>query len=127
MTELEAVLNYERYLKTERGFSNYTVLNYMNDIAEYRKFLLDNKFGDVFDISQNVARYYLSFMNKELNFKASSVSRKLSSLRGFYKFLMAENARGDLPFQSAAAFSSNWIEIRNIYFIQCLICSFPLF
>lgn len=90
MTELEAVLNYERYLKTERGFSNYTVLNYMNDIAEYRKFLLDNKFGDVFDISQNVARYYLSFMNKELNFKASSVSRKLSSLRGFYKFLMAE-------------------------------------
>lgn len=90
MTELEAVLDYERYLKSERGFSNYTVINYMDDINEYRKFLSDNKFGNVFDITQNIARYYLSFMNKDLNYKPSSVSRKLSSLRGFYKYLMRE-------------------------------------
>lgn len=90
MNELEAVLNYERYLKNERGFSNYTVINYMDDINEYRKFLSDNKFGNVFEVTQNVARYYLSFMNKDLNLKPSSVSRKLSSLRGFYKYLMRE-------------------------------------
>ena len=90
MTELEVVLNYERYLRNERGFSNYTVLNYINDVNDFRKFLLDNGFGSCLEISQNVARYYLSYMNKEVSFKASSVSRKLSSLRGFYKFLMAE-------------------------------------
>lgn len=90
MNELEAVLDYERYLKNERGFSNYTVINYMDDINEYRKFLSDNKFGNVFEVTQNVARYYLSFMNKDLNLKPSSVSRKLSSLRGFYKYLMRE-------------------------------------
>lgn len=90
MTEIDAVLSYERYLRNERGFSNYTVLNYINDINDFRKFLFDNDFGNALEITPNIARYYLSYMNKEMNFKASSVSRKLSSLRGFYKFLMAE-------------------------------------
>lgn len=89
MNEVEAVLAFEEYLKSERCYSNYTVINYMNDINEFRGFLKDNSFGDVFHISPTIARYYLTFMNRQLNYKPTSVSRKLSSIRSFYKYLMS--------------------------------------
>ena len=103
MTEIEAVIAYEEYLRNERGYSEYTVINYMNDINDYREFLKKNKFKDIFSISQTISRYYLTYLNKDLKLKATSIQRKLSSVRGFYKFLMKENLVSTNYFQDVAS------------------------
>lgn len=89
INEYEAVDKYIEYLKVERNYSKYTVLNYVNDINEFIDFLNESDLGDIFRIKQNVTRYYVYHLSKK-NYKATSISRKLSSLRGFYRFMLSE-------------------------------------
>lgn len=80
--------NYYKYLKNEKNYSNYTILNYINDILEFNNFMKENSFGDLIGIGSNIPRYYLSYLNQK--YSPRSVARKLSSLRGFYNFLLRE-------------------------------------
>ena len=89
MDELDAIYMFKDYIENERGYSSYTVLNYINDINDFRDFLKENDFGDIFSIEQIHTRYYKSYLNKK-NYKSRSIARKMSSLRSFYKFLLAE-------------------------------------
>lgn len=102
MTENEAVLKYEEYLETERNYSFYTVSNYIKDIEEFRSFLSSNELGSLFKIKQNVTRYYLFHLSKE-NYKSRSIARKMSSLRGFYRFLLAEGLVDNNVFQEVTS------------------------
>ena len=75
--------------KVKWSYSKYTVLNYINDINEFMTFLKESDLGNIFKIKQNVTRYYVFHLSKK-NYKPSSISRKLSSLRGFYRFMLQE-------------------------------------
>ena len=88
MTDSDMIDKFQEYLEVERGYSNYTVLNYMNDIAEFCDYLKAKKFNGITRVTVNIARYYLMELNKL--YKPTSVSRKLSSLRGMYRFFIAE-------------------------------------
>lgn len=88
MTDSEMIDKFQGYLEVERGYSNYTVLNYMNDIAEFCDYLKSKKFNGITRVTVNIARYYLMELNKL--YKPTSVSRKLSSLRAMYRFFVAE-------------------------------------
>ena len=48
MNELDAVYMFKDYIDQERNYSEYTVLNYINDINEFRRFLKENDFSEVF-------------------------------------------------------------------------------
>ena len=87
--EYEALDRFSEYLAVERSYSKYTVLNYINDINEFMTFLKESDLGNIFKIKQNVTRYYVFHLSKK-NYKPSSISRKLSSLRGFYRFMLQE-------------------------------------
>lgn len=83
----EAIEKYRIYLDAERNYSNYTVLNYLNDINEFKDFLSSNEFGYLVSVNKpNIARYYISFLS-EKNYKKKSIARKISSLRSFYRYL----------------------------------------
>lgn len=88
--EREKVINeYLEYLKYQKNYSDYTVLNYKNDILEFFDYLsrenLNYKTIEYSDI-----RFYLMYLKDDKHDDNSSVSRKLSSLRGLYKYMANE-------------------------------------
>ena len=84
------------YLKYQKNYSNYTITNYYKDIEEYYKFLDTNKFK-YNDVDYDKCIKYLNFLNDN-NYSKSSISRKLSSLRTFYKYLVLNNYISNNPF-----------------------------
>ena len=81
-----------RYLQVEKNTSPLTVKNYAADISLFSNFLAERLGKDfqwqkigVLDI-----RAYLALLNKE-KYARTTIARRISSLRSFYKFLMREN------------------------------------
>ena len=84
------------YLDNQRNYSDYTILNYKKDIEEYYEFLNEKKYTfDNMDYKKCID--YLLFLEKK-ELKKTSVSRRLSSLRTFYKFLVLNNYTDSNPF-----------------------------
>lgn len=81
--------DYLEYLKYQKNYSDYTVANYEQDIIEYFSYL-DRECLDYQKILYSDLRFYLMYLKDEKKDKNSSIDRKLSSLRGFYKFLANE-------------------------------------
>lgn len=88
MDDNKIINNYYQYLKDERNYSKYTIGSYLRDIKEFQNFLKTNSFGELILINNNIPRYYLAYLNRK--YSTRSVARKLSSLRGFYNFLVRE-------------------------------------
>ena len=84
------------YLKKQKNYSDYTINNYYKDLIEYSLFLNNNNYKfDKMDYKKCID--YLRYLDgKEL--KRTSISRKLSSLRTFYKYLVLNNEVLTNPF-----------------------------
>lgn len=74
------------YLKYEKNYSDYTCTNYKKDLCEYNSFLMENNLNYK-KIKYDDTVKYLKFLNNKNNSK-TSISRKLSALRSFYKYLV---------------------------------------
>ena len=85
----EIIESYKAPLEVERGYSYYTTLNYINDITEFTDYLNKNKFKGICNCTVNIARFYLMYLNDQ-KYKPTSIARKLSSLRGLYRFMVSE-------------------------------------
>ena len=77
---------YIRYLEIEKNASPYTILNYRKDLDEFKKFLGETP---VENADYLTLRKFLSVL-KEKGLKSRSISRKLSCLRSFFRFLNRE-------------------------------------
>ena len=78
--------DYLRYIKTVKKYSDYTIINYQEDIEEFNKYLNNSS---ILDINYETVSLYLEHLYK-LKLNRNSISRKLSSLRGFYEYLKKE-------------------------------------
>lgn len=84
------------YLEYERGYSVHTVKNYEADLDEFLSFLDSKKITNIKKVDYHLVREYLSYLHdKEL--KNKSVSRKISTLRSFFKFLKSNDYIDDNP------------------------------
>lgn len=101
-SDQEIINSYRDYLEVERGYSIYTVKNYLDDIDEFVRYLKGNRIDSICNVSINVARYYLMELNRN-SYKATSVSRKLSSLRGLYRFMIMEGFTDTNVFNEVSA------------------------
>lgn len=82
----EELDKYLDYLEFEKNYSKYTITSYYNDIKEFLEYL--NREGlDYKNIEYSDIRFFLIYLKDELKLDNSSIDRKLSSLRGFYKYL----------------------------------------
>ena len=88
--------SFTSYLKNQRNYSDYTINNYYEDLIEYSLFLNENnlKYNDM-DYKKCID--YLRYLDGK-NLKKTSISRKLSSLRSFYKFLVLNDKSKNNPF-----------------------------
>ena len=102
INDQEIILKFKESLESERGYSSYTVSNYLDDIDDFTSFLKTNKIDSICNITNNIARYYLMDLNKN-SYKATTVSRKLSSLRSLYRFMIMEGYTDNNPFNEVSA------------------------
>ena len=81
-----ALSNYLQYLESEKRTSPHTITAYKADIESFRSFL-DEEFDQpkLIEASPQMVRSWMACLI-ESNKVPRSVNRKLSSLRGFYKF-----------------------------------------
>lgn len=80
---------YLEYLKVERKYSDKTIISYKDDLIEYNEFLLNN-FTNILDISSEITQMYMKYLY-DRGITKSSISRKLSSIRGLYNYLIRED------------------------------------
>ena len=82
--------DYLEYLKYQKNYSDYTVENYKHDIIEYLEYLNSENLNFK-DIEYSDIRFFLMYLKDTKKDDNSSINRKLSSLRGFYKYLANNN------------------------------------
>ena len=81
--------SYLDYLKYQKNYSDYTILSYKDDIIEYLDYLNSENL-DYLDIEYSDIRFFLMYLKDTKKDNNSSIDRKLSSLRGFYKYMANE-------------------------------------
>jgi len=80
---------YVRHLTVERGLSPFTIRNYSTDIIGFFDFLSFEQLNSLDDVTPSVIRRYLGKLLDEGIVRAS-ISRKMSSLRSFFRYLVQE-------------------------------------
>ena len=88
------------YLKLERNYSDRTVSSYLSDLELFRRFLDDTEHGlDPANADRDMIRMWVVYM-MEKGESSTTVNRRLSSLRTFYRYL---RGRGILESSPAAS------------------------
>ncbi len=82
------------YLKTERGYSEHTLINYSADLGQFTQFIAPVLGKPVEavrpgQITHLVIRHYLGHLQK-LGRSRATIARKLAVLRTFFKFLLRQ-------------------------------------
>lgn len=92
----ESIEEFLRYLLIDKGYSENTINSYRIDLE---KFLDYNKNKDINNISNNDIKEYVKWLKKN-NLNEKSISRNISCLKSFYKFLVIEKIVKDNPSES---------------------------
>jgi integrase/recombinase XerC len=85
------------YLIHERHYSELTKSAYQEDIHSFNSFLKETGDEDFFKVSLTDARIYLGHLT-DAGYSRASISRKISSLRAFYQFLLNNELVKENPF-----------------------------
>ncbi|MCP4482707.1 MAG: tyrosine recombinase XerC [bacterium] len=88
--------NFIDYLKIEKNVSEHTLINYQSDLEQFLEFLI-KKDKDFQDIDRLLGREYLAMLAAQ-NYKPNSIARKVSAIKSFYKFLIAEKEINETNF-----------------------------
>lgn len=89
-------MDYQHYLKIERGLSQNSISGYTRDIRKLQQYLEENNL-DVSprDIGQEAVQQFVYELAKTV--AAKSQARIISGLRGFFNYLIFEDYRADNP------------------------------
>lgn len=82
-----------KYLKVVKKDSNYTIINYKDDLEELYDF-----YTDLLNINETVVSEYLEYLYSK-NLNRNTISRKLSAIRSFYNYLLKEDIIKLNPFK----------------------------
>ena len=110
MNLIHAIDKFSAYLINEKNYSKHTLMNYIKDLNDLYSFIaksledttpkIELKYIDEATLKSFIAAFVL---NKELKYSKRTISRKISTLKSFYKFLnrkklFAENPSRNLVF-----------------------------
>lgn len=83
---MKEVDNFLHYLKDELNYSEYTIKNYQLDLTDFFKYINSCKINYL-DIENIHVRGYLKYLDS-CNLKNTTISRRISTLRTFYNYLL---------------------------------------
>ncbi|MDT2816380.1 tyrosine recombinase XerC [Vagococcus lutrae] len=92
----EDVISFLADLQHTRQFSEKTILAYQGDLNDYASFLSESGEPNYLNVDYQDLRIYLSYLYDK-GYSRSSISRKLSSLRSFYQFLLSQSKVEENP------------------------------
>ncbi len=84
------------YLKYQRKYSSYTYNDYYDDLIFFKEYL-SNECISFNDLEYSDIRLYFKYLDDK-NYSKNTISRKISSIRSFYKFLSRNNYITSNPF-----------------------------
>lgn len=94
---VEKSQGFVEYLQIEKNASPYTIQYYQEDLNTFFQFLRGEGINDLLEVNQQVVRLFLTQLYDQ-KLSRRSVSRKISSLRSFYKFIEREDETYTNPF-----------------------------
>jgi len=90
MTTFLFATEFETYIRTEKRFSEHTVSAYKNDLLQFFEFVSVFDTSELVEINSSVIRGWLVYL-AEQKYSNTSIHRKLSSLRTYFRFLKRNN------------------------------------
>lgn len=87
---------FDMYLESELNYSSKTRKSYFIEITKFQNYLKENKVNYQ-KVTKEDVRGYLKYLDV-LKYKNASISKNLSALRSFYKFLVMEEVVSNNPF-----------------------------
>ena len=87
---------YLEYLKYQKNYSDETIHSYSIDIEEFLDYI-NSECINICEVGYEVVKAWLIHLDEKKN-KSTTVSRKISSLRGFYKYLINNKVIDSNPF-----------------------------
>ena len=106
--------DFETFLIKEKHASENTVNAYMKDLEHFRDFIVSRSIDRLSDVSNSDIVAYLMELKKQGRSK-STVNRRLTSIRTFYKYLLREGKVRENP---AEDIKSPRIEKKDIEFLS---------
>jgi len=107
----EVFSKYLNYLEVERNASPFTIRNYTNDLlGNYQRgsekgffqFLRMKKVGSLREVDKHTVRDYIAWLMEQGVVK-TSIARKLSAIRSFFRFLVREEILPTNPLEKASS------------------------
>lgn len=96
---VQAIEQFISYIQLEKNFSPLTVRDYESDINEFYTFLQVEGVSDLDQVEYLHARLFVTKLYEEKKAR-TTISRKISSIRSFFKFLNKEYEIDDSAFQA---------------------------
>jgi integrase/recombinase XerC len=93
----EQLQSFIEYLQIEKQYSTYTFEQYRHDIEEFYVFMKEQGLHSLKEVEYSDARLFLTVLHERKLMRAS-ISKKISSLRSFYRFLNREEQLDTNPF-----------------------------
>ena len=90
---MDYINKFLNYLKVVKKYSDYTITSYKIDLLELYDFTTD-----LINIDNIVVREYLDYLYSK-KIKRNTISRKISSIRSFYNYILNENYIKTNPFK----------------------------
>lgn len=87
------IFSFISHLKTERSVSPHTERSYLSDLEQFADFLGET---DLSAVDHQTLRRFIAHLLRQ-NAKKSSIARKLSAVRSFFKYLVREGALANNP------------------------------
>lgn len=100
---MQTVFNrYINYLQAERNASPYTVRNYSTDLIAFFQFMRSKGVSTLEQVDKQALRSYLARLVED-GIAKSSIARKLSAIRSFYRYLLREDILAKDPLANTAS------------------------
>lgn len=96
MSNNELLTLFKNYIDSERHYSENTLKSYIDDLMSLIHFLDNEQFGDLETVSPRIARFYTATLHDQ--YSPKSISRKISSIRSFYTYLVKDDILEENPF-----------------------------
>jgi len=85
MSPSEALSQFKSYIQLEKNYSEHTVREYESDLLYFFEFLQSEGIKSLHDVEYIHARLYVTKLYDE-SLSRTSISRKISAIRSFFKF-----------------------------------------
>lgn len=102
-THSKRLQQFSDYLKYQKRYSQHTVISYQNDLISFFDFI-EITYGaiDIAEIRQSMVRSWLAEL-KEKGMESRSISRKISTLKSFFKYQLKEEVITTSPMTAIVA------------------------